>query len=86
MNENSLVVINDDGTETHMEILFTFDNEEFDKQYVLYVNPEDLSGEVFVSSYTEDGQLFNIEDEKEWEMIEEVFQTFIIKHEEEEIN
>ena len=50
MEENQLVVINDDGTEIVMEILFTFDNEEYDKQYVLYVDPNDESGQVFVSS------------------------------------
>ena len=83
MEENQLVVINDDGTEIVMEILFTFDNEEYDKNYVLYVDPSDESGQVFVSSYTEEGELFNIEDEKEWEMIEEVFQAFVLKHEEE---
>ncbi|CAM3667024.1 DUF1292 domain-containing protein [Erysipelothrix urinaevulpis] len=83
MEENQLVVINDDGTEIVMEILFTFDNEEYDKKYVLYVDPNDESGQVFVSSYTEEGELFNIEDEQEWEMIEEVFQAFVLKHEEE---
>lgn len=82
MDENNLTVINDDGSETVMEILFTFENEEFDKQYVLYLDPEDDSGQVFVSNYTEEGELFSIEDELEWDMVEEVFQAFVLRHEE----
>lgn len=80
MNETTLTVISQDGTETEMEILFTFSDETFKKDYVLYVNPLDETGEVFVSSYTEDGTLDNVEDPKEWEMIEEVFAAFVIKH------
>lgn len=86
MVENKLTVIGEDGSEKVMEILFTFNDETYNKDYVLYVDPEDLNGEVFVSSYTEDGALNNIEDPKEWEMIEEVFSAFVIKHEEEDID
>lgn len=82
MDENNLTIINDDGSETVMEILFTFENEEYDKQYVLYIDPEDDSGQVFVSNYTEEGELFSIEDEEEWDMVEEVFQAFVLRHEE----
>lgn len=82
MEENKLTVVNEDGTETVMDILFTFENEEYDKQYVLYVDPEDDSGQVFVSSYTEEGELFSVEAEDEWDMVEEVFQAFVLRHEE----
>ncbi|WP_159638150.1 DUF1292 domain-containing protein [Erysipelothrix anatis] len=81
-DEKTIIVINDDGTEQAMDILFTFEDDTFNKSYVLYINPEDESGEVFVSSYTPEGELESITDEKEWEMIEEVFNAFIIKHEE----
>lgn len=86
MDEKTLTVINDDGTEEEMEILFTFNDDSTEKKYVLYVNPVDETGEVFVSSYTDDGVLENITDEKEWEMIEEVFNAFIIQHSENETN
>lgn len=86
MEENTLVVIAADGSEKEMEILFTFSDDTFKKDYVLYVDPSDLNGEVFVSSYTEEGSLNNIEDPKEWEMIEEVFSAFVIKHDEEEVD
>lgn len=85
MDEKNLVVIDDQGNEKTMEILFTFDDEDtYKKSYVLYVDPESETGEVFVSRYTEEGVLENIEDEAEWEMIEEVFNAFIVHHSEDD--
>lgn len=81
MNENVLTVIDELGNEVKMDILFTFNDDTYNKDYVLYVDPNDETGEVFVSSYTEDGVLNEITDSKEWEMIEEVFSAFVIQHE-----
>ncbi len=83
MLENKIIVVDGDDKEIEMEILFTFENEEKGRQYVLYLDPEDETGEVFASAYTEDGELLEISDAKEWEMIEEVFESFVIKSEEE---
>ena len=81
MDENKLTVIDADGKEQQMDILFTFNDDTYNKDYVLYVDPLDETGEVFVSSYTVDGVLNEITDDKEWEMIEEVFSAFVIQHE-----
>ena len=83
MLENKIIVVDGDDKEIEMEILFTFESEEKGRQYVLYLDPEDETGEVFASAYTEDGELLEISDAKEWEMIEEVFESFVIKSEEE---
>lgn len=82
LEEKRIVIIDENDKEIEMEILFTFDSEEYKRQYVLYINPEDESGEVFVSGYTDEGELLEITDEKEWEMIEEVFEAFVIQDEE----
>ena len=82
LDEKRIVIIDENDKEIEMEILFTFDSEEYKRQYVLYINPEDESGEVFVSGYTDEGELLEITDEKEWEMIEEVFEAFVIQDEE----
>lgn len=84
MEEKTIVVIDQEGKEQTMDILFTFEDDQFNKNYVLYVDPQDETGEVFVSSYTTEGALEAITDEKEWAMIEEVFNAFIIQHEGEE--
>ena len=45
--------------------------------YVFYINPADQTGQVYVSNYTEEGRLFPVEDEAEWQQLEEVFNSFI---------
>ena len=77
MNEEKIIIIDENGQEVEMEVLFTFDSDQTEKQYVLYFNPASEDGEVFASAYTTDGELFPIEDEDEWDMINEVFETFM---------
>ncbi len=77
MDSNKLIIIEDDGTQKEMEILFTFENDDFNKSYVVFTDPKDESGETFVCSYDEEGNLEQITEEKEYEMIEEVFNTFV---------
>ena len=62
LDSNSLYVYDEDGNEKKMTILFTLDNDE---------------GEVFASRYDDKGQLIPIESEAEWEMVEEVINTFV---------
>ena len=92
---NILTVIDEEGQEIECEILFTFDSPEYKKDYVVYMPigdeyiDEDGFPEIHVSSYTtnEDGEgggLEPIEDEAEWEMIEEVVASFIESQEDDE--
>ena len=76
LDSNTLYVKDDNGKEVAMEILFTFANEEKGKQYVVFVDPNDDSGEVFASCYDDEGNLLPIETESEWEMVEEVLGAF----------
>ncbi len=93
MDENYLTIVDEDGNEILCEILFTFDSDEYEKSYVLYVpietKDDDEEVEVLCSSYIsqdddEFGELSPIEDEEEWDMIEEVFNTFVSNMEEDE--
>ena len=76
LDSNTLYVKDENGKEVAMEILFTFANEEMEKQYVVFVDPNDESGEVFASCYDDEGNLLPIETESEWEMVEEVLGAF----------
>ena len=71
LDSNSLYVYDEDGNEKKMTILFTFD------QYVVFQDPDNDEGEVFASRYDDKGQLIPIESEAEWEMVEEVINTFV---------
>lgn len=83
--ENQLTFIDEQGNEVLCEILFTFNSEEFNKNYVLFypVGSEDEDGniEVMAASYVEGedgmcGELSDIETEEEWTLIEEMLASF----------
>ena len=88
LEENQLTVIDENGSEILCEILFTFESDDYGRSYVVYypagADNEDEDGNVdlHVSAFVpatgnEGGELIPIEDEKEWDMIEEVINTFL---------
>ncbi len=81
MEANKINVVDDQGNEIEFEVLFTFDDEDSGKKYVLYYDPTQEETNVFASIYDDEGKLFEIETPEEWEMIEEVFQTFVANEE-----
>lgn len=81
MDANSITVIDASGKEIEMEVLFTFDNPETGKKYVLYLDPTQEEMNVFASRFDDEGNLFEVETPKEWEMIEEVFNSFVQERE-----
>ncbi len=86
MEDNKLTLISDEGQEVECEIIFTYESEENGKNYVVYheVGNEE---EVMVGVYTEDaegGVIEQIEDEKEFEMIEEIINNYFETEFEEE--
>lgn len=76
LESNTLFVRDENGKEMEMEILFTFEDEATHKNYVVFQDLEDESGEVFASAYDEAGNLLPVETENEWAMIEEVLGAF----------
>ncbi|HPW53664.1 MAG TPA: DUF1292 domain-containing protein [Erysipelotrichaceae bacterium] len=74
--DDKLFVTTSDGEEKEMTILFTFESEQYGKSYVLFYDEEDETGETFAMSYDDKGNLVGIDDEEEWEMINEVFEVF----------
>ncbi|OMP67599.1 DUF1292 domain-containing protein [Domibacillus epiphyticus] len=91
--EKQITVIDENGNEQLCEVLFTFDSDEFEKSYVLYFpvgaeEDENEEIEIHASSFLpgedgEDGELQPIESDEEWEMIEEMLNTFLDDEEQE---
>ncbi len=75
MIENWLRVTDEDGNETEMEIILTFDGYN-GKQYVLVKNPDPESDDVYAFTYDEEGNLDPVEKEDEYQMCEEVLSAF----------
>lgn len=94
MDDNYLTVVDEDGSEILCEILFTFDSDDSDKSYVFYIpvetnDDDDEDIEVLCSSYTEQedgsiGELKPIENDDEWDMVEEVFNTYVSSEDDED--
>ena len=78
-NEMSyFTVTNKDGKTVKYEILFTFESEDTDKNYIVYTdNEQDKDGMIktYASIYEEDGKylkLTPITDDKEWNLVEKL--------------
>jgi uncharacterized protein YrzB (UPF0473 family) len=84
-----IYIPDEDGNEEEFEVIMKFEVDDSDKKYMMVV-PVDGEGdtdEVYAFRYEEDGddlQLFTIEDEQEWEMVEETFNTLVAEMENEE--
>ena len=76
LDSSSLYVTDENGNEKRMEILFTFEDDNHAKKYVVFIDPEEEEGEVFASAYDDEGNLIPVESDAEWQMIEEVIGAF----------
>jgi len=81
MEEKLFTVIDEDGTEVEYEVVLTFKSEEFKKSYVVYKLPGDENEEVFAAIYDEEdkegGNLIQVETDEEWDMLDEMLNTFL---------
>ncbi|WP_079476890.1 DUF1292 domain-containing protein [Marinococcus halophilus] len=81
-----IVIPDEDGNEHLFDILFTFDADESEQSYIVVVPSSDADNEeveVFAFRYEEEGEgdesdinLFPIESDEEWEMVEEMVNTY----------
>ncbi len=75
-NNDEIVIYDEEGKEYLMNILFTYENEERNAQYVFVYdkgNPDD----VFVMKYTDDSdELFEVTDEEELAEAQEVLDAY----------
>ncbi len=84
-DQDFITIVDEEGNESLYEILFTFESTDYGKNYVLLYPAgaaEEEDVELFAYSYVEEadgssGELEPIETEEEWDMIEEVLNTFM---------
>jgi uncharacterized protein YrzB (UPF0473 family) len=84
IDDNTRMIITDDaGNEKEVAILLTFESKDLGKQYVIFCDPDD-DQQVYVCAYDDEGNLMDVEDEKELEYAQEVWEAFQDDSEEED--
>ncbi|MCZ8514654.1 DUF1292 domain-containing protein [Paenibacillus filicis] len=84
-----IFIPDEDGNEEEFEVIMKFEVDGSDAKYMMVVpvDADEESDEVYAFRYEEDGddlQLFTIEDEEEWNIVEETFNTLMDEFEEDE--
>ena len=87
--EKDLLILTDElGNEVRAKIIMTFDSEEFNKSYLVYQLEDDENEEFHAASFNpedgDEGNLDQIETDEEWDLIEEVLESFLEEQEDEE--
>ena len=85
MDEKQITIMDEEGKQHVMEILFTYEHEERGKKYVFLYrksNPD----EIIAMEYNDNGELFEIESEEEYDEVEEVLNAFNEENFDEEKN
>ncbi|GGG19800.1 DUF1292 domain-containing protein [Paenibacillus abyssi] len=83
-----IYIPDEEGNEEEFEVIMKFEVDESDQKYMMVVplhSEDDESEEVYAFRYEEDGddlKLYTIEDEEEWNMVEETFNTLLGEMEE----
>ena len=81
MEKNSFTVLDENGREITCDVLFTFESDETNKNYIVYTdNTTDETGntKVYASIYNpndEHSKLEEIQTEKEWKMIDGILSS-----------
>ena len=77
LNEKQMIITLDNGEEVLLNILFTYENEARKKTYV-FVYEDEHEDDVMAYIYDENTHsLSEIEDDDEYDEVEEVFNTFM---------
>jgi uncharacterized protein YrzB (UPF0473 family) len=86
-----IYIPDDEGNEEEFEVIMKFEVDGSDKKYMMVVpmESEEETDEVYAFRYEEDEdgedlKLYTIEDEEEWNIVEETFNTLMAEFEEEE--
>lgn len=87
-----IIIPDEEGNEMEFEVIMKFEVDHSDDKYMMLVPfggdaDDEEEDEVFAFRYEEDGddlKLFTIDDEDEWDIVEETFNTLMEEMEKEE--
>ena len=71
-----MTVYDGDGNEHELEVLFTYEHEERGTSYVFFFDPK-TPDDILCMRYDDDGNLYEVEDEDEFQEMEEVLEAYL---------
>lgn len=74
-NDDEIVIYDEDGKEYLMNILFTYENEERNAEYV-FIYDKSSPDELILMKYNENHELFEVTDEEEIKEAQEVLDAY----------
>ena len=66
LDSKHMIIINEDGQETEVNILLTFDSPDGKKKFVLISDPEDPEENVYAFQYNDEGGLEEVSDPEDF--------------------
>jgi uncharacterized protein YrzB (UPF0473 family) len=77
MKDNSLIITTEDGKQINCKILFTHHSDEFNKDYVVFVDENNVaSAAIYNDSDDGKGELIEIKTDAEWNMLEKLLNEY----------
>lgn len=74
--DKQIIVYDSKGKEHKLEVLFTYEHEERGTKYVFFFDPK-KEEDILCMRYDDDGNLFEVEDEEEFQEMDEVLQAYL---------
>ncbi|MFA5719621.1 MAG: DUF1292 domain-containing protein [Acholeplasmataceae bacterium] len=84
MDEQNLITIEHNGEELVAEVLFTHEDMDTHKTYVVFqfMDSEEISAAVYVETSETEGYFEDIETEEEWDMLDDLLEEYFLLDEE----
>ncbi len=77
MDDKTLIITTEDGKEIKCTILFTYHSDEYNKDYVVFVDENNVaSAAIYNSNGDGKGELLEIKSEGEWNMLEKLLNEY----------
>lgn len=76
---NDIYISDENGHEKKMSILFTYHDPDKNRDYVYFFDPLKPE-EVLMMEYSQDGNLYDVEDEEEFNHLQEVYEAYLKDH------
>ena len=78
--DNKVIFVDEQGRKTELNILFTYQNKERGREYVLFYDEANPS-EIIAGYLSENNKILDIEDDDEYDELDEVLKSFLDEQE-----